>query len=123
MRSIIDPSPCKTHFYAWFNIPDFNPVYSSDLYLAGLPQQQKFQKIPLSSPGSGSKIPPHADRKFHRPTAQNGRKNPAKKHFPKIKERPGYSFQTSRRYPASINLIFLNSLGFSCPLKNFGGQP
>lgn len=47
MRSINDPSPYKNQFYAWFNIPDFNPVYSGDLYLAGLPQQQKFQKFPL----------------------------------------------------------------------------
>ena len=47
MRSIIDPNPYKNLFYAWFNIPDSNPVYSSDLYLAGLPQQQKFQKFPL----------------------------------------------------------------------------
>ena len=33
--SIIDPNPCKIQFYAWYNIPDFNPVYSGNFYLAG----------------------------------------------------------------------------------------
>jgi hypothetical protein len=47
--SIIDPNPYKIQFYAWYNIPDFNPVYSGNFYLAGSSQQQKIQKFQLNS--------------------------------------------------------------------------
>jgi hypothetical protein len=54
--SIIDPNPCKIQFYAWYNIPDFNPVYSGNFYLAGSSQQQKIQKFQLNSMNSPEKF-------------------------------------------------------------------
>jgi hypothetical protein len=45
--SIIDPNPCKIQFYAWYNSPDFNAVYSNNFYLAESSQQQKIQKFQL----------------------------------------------------------------------------
>ena len=47
--SIIDPNPCKIQFYAWYNNPDFNSVYSGNFYLAESSQQQRFQKFQLSA--------------------------------------------------------------------------
>lgn len=39
MRLITGLHPIKNDLYAWFNLPDFNSVYSCHFYLAGLSKQ------------------------------------------------------------------------------------